>query len=94
VSDIRKALRQLEEMNRKSAARHEHFNLVFAERAAETNRKLEDLKRLSESGERRLCVNKRTHRVRFEAETEDSVEIIIEPYEGAVSNERHTGQNH
>jgi hypothetical protein len=27
----------------------------------------------------RLRVNKRTHRVRFERETEDSVEVVIEP---------------
>jgi hypothetical protein len=27
----------------------------------------------------RLRVNKRTHRIRFEGETEDSVEVVIEP---------------
>ncbi|HEX8071070.1 MAG TPA: hypothetical protein VF546_14030 [Pyrinomonadaceae bacterium] len=47
---------------------------------------LKRLERLVEQMERdratrttRLRVNKRTHRIRFEGETEDSVEVVIEP---------------
>jgi DNA-binding transcriptional MerR regulator len=78
VTDIRKALRQLEEMEKESAERHERFKRESAERGAEIDRKLEKLKKLSDSGERWLRVNKRTHRVRFINETEDEVTIVIE----------------
>ena len=67
MTDIKKALRQLQEMEKKSA-----------ERMAETGQNLEKLKRLADSGERRLHVNKRTHRVRFLNETEDEVTIVVE----------------
>jgi len=47
---------------------------------------MEELKRVVEQMQRdaatrttRFKVNKRTHRFRFEAETEDSVDVVIEP---------------
>jgi CRISPR/Cas system Type II protein with McrA/HNH and RuvC-like nuclease domain len=47
---------------------------------------LEELKRQGEQAARdratrttRLRINKRTHRIRFEHETEDAVEIVVEP---------------
>ena len=47
---------------------------------------LDELKRLTEqwakdeaTRTRRIHVNKRTHRIRFERETEESVEVVIEP---------------
>jgi hypothetical protein len=49
---------------------------------------IDRLKRLVDQMERdratqttRIRVNKRTHRIRFEDETEDSVEIVVEPKE-------------
>lgn len=78
VTDIKKALRQLQEMEKESAERHERFKRESAERGAEIDRKLEKLKKLSDSRERRLHVNKRTHRVRFISETEDEVTIVVE----------------
>jgi NTP pyrophosphatase (non-canonical NTP hydrolase) len=50
---------------------------------------LEELQRLQAQWERdqatrtrRIRVNKRTHRIRFEHETEETVEVIVEPREG------------
>ncbi|MFL6210534.1 MAG: hypothetical protein ACJ74W_16885 [Pyrinomonadaceae bacterium] len=47
---------------------------------------LDELKRITDQWAkddarrtRRLTVNKRTHRIRFEHETEDAVEIVVEP---------------
>ena len=52
--------------------------------AAKNKRLLEELRQLAGSisqpdAERRVVVNKRTHRIRFEDETEDQVTIVIEP---------------
>jgi hypothetical protein len=51
-----------------------------------TSHHIATLKKLVEQMERdaatqttRLRVNKRTHRIRFEGETEDCVEIVVEP---------------
>lgn len=41
--------------------------------------KLEELVDSLETGEMFFRVNKRTHRIRFEGETEESVTIVIEP---------------
>jgi len=41
---------------------------------AESERRLKDLK----SGTRRIHVDKKTHRIKFEGETEESVTIVIE----------------
>ncbi len=54
------------------------------EPAAKSKRLLEELKVLVRSlsqpeAERRVVVNKRTHRIRFEDETEEQVTIVIEP---------------
>lgn len=40
---------------------------------------LEQMRRDAATRTTRFKVNKGTHRIRFEAETEDSVEIVIEP---------------
>jgi hypothetical protein len=47
---------------------------------------LDELKRITDqwakddaTRTRRLTINKRTHRIRFEHETEDAVEIVVEP---------------
>ncbi len=55
--------------------------------AAKSKRLLEELKQVARSisqpdAERRITVNKRTHRIRFEDETEDQVTIVIEPKGG------------
>ncbi len=52
--------------------------------AAKSKRLLEELKGLARSlshpdAERRMTVNKHTHRIRFEDETEEQVTIVIEP---------------
>lgn len=51
---------------------------------------LEELKRYAEQMKRdaatrttRVRVNKRTHRIRFENETEEQVEVVVEPLEAA-----------
>ncbi|PYS76536.1 MAG: hypothetical protein DMF67_17370 [Acidobacteria bacterium] len=45
----------------------------------ELKRSVEQMERDSRTRTTRFKVNKRTHRVRFEGETEDSVEVVIEP---------------
>jgi hypothetical protein len=35
-----------------------------------------------QAGTKRITVNKRTHRVKYENETEDSVDVVIEKKEG------------
>ena len=45
----------------------------------ELQRSVEQMERDSRTRTTRFKVNKRTHRVRFEGETEDSVEVVIEP---------------
>jgi hypothetical protein len=54
----------------------------------ENIRRLEELatrskKRLEEqqAGTRRITINKQTHRIKFENETEDSVDVVIEKKE-------------
>ena len=44
---------------------------------ASSERRLKEL-RSKEPDQRRIYVDKRTHRIRFEDETEDSVTIVIE----------------
>lgn len=41
----------------------------------------DEVKREYESVERRITVNKTTHRIRLENETESSVDVVIEPKE-------------
>ncbi len=49
----------------------------------ELNEQAEDLKRKNaDPPARRITVNKRTHRIRFEGETEDEVTIVVEKREG------------
>jgi len=52
--------------------------------AAKSKRLLEELKQLASSisqpdAERRITIDKRTQRIRYEDETEDQVTIVIEP---------------
>ncbi len=52
--------------------------------AAKSKRLLEELKQLASSisqpdAERRITIDKRRQRIRFEDETEDQVTIVIEP---------------
>lgn len=42
-------------------------------------KELQEVTHNLDSPDRRLTVNKRTHRIRFEGETEDQVTIVIEP---------------
>lgn len=78
MSDVGKALRQLEATNRDFAERHERFKKESAERGNEIDRKLENLKRLIDDGERRVRINKQTHHIRFADEMESAVTIVIE----------------
>ena len=53
--------------------------------AAENSRGLKDAREKQQSSEppvKRITVNKRTHRVKFENETESEVTIVIEEKEG------------
>ena len=45
----------------------------------ELERSVEQSKKDAATRTTRLRVNKKTHRVKFENETEDSVEVVIEP---------------
>jgi hypothetical protein len=45
----------------------------------ELQRSVEQMERDRRTRTTRFKVNKRTHLVRFEGETEDSVEVVIEP---------------
>jgi hypothetical protein len=47
--------------------------------AAESERKLRQMQADARTRTTRLRVNKRTHRIRFERETEETVEVVIEP---------------
>jgi hypothetical protein len=45
----------------------------------ELERSVDQAKKDAATRTTRLRVNKKTHRIRFENETEDSVEVVIEP---------------
>jgi small-conductance mechanosensitive channel len=86
---IEKVLRKLEdfgEPQRKSNAEwREKMHRLNAERqraAAEADRALKRLQENLDGAPREITVNKRTHRIRLEGETEDEVTIIIEKKDG------------
>lgn len=88
MSELAETLSRLKELQRESAARWAQARQERATRGAELDRKLAELKELVAQRERdtvtqtiRLRVNKRTQRIRFEHETEESVEVVIEPKE-------------
>lgn len=80
MSDLDDALRQLREAESESREKFERFRKESAERQAEIDRALARLKEMQDGREnsRTIRVNKRTHRIRFENETENEVSIVIE----------------
>ncbi len=71
MSDFDEALRRLEELRARSERR-----------AQESRRRLADMERERRERVTIIRVDKRTHRVRFEGETEDEVAIVVEPKGG------------
>lgn len=93
MSDIEESIRQLEALKSKSDQQIRESQ----DAGNKANEAIEKLKRTVDeaikSGDqfRRLTVNKRTHRIRFENETESEVTIVVEKKE---DNEHHFRQNH
>lgn len=62
--------------------RMEETEKLLNDLLAEQEKESEEIKKLGLfGGSRRIAVNKTTHRIRFEGETEDSVVIVVEPKE-------------
>lgn len=53
----------------------------------ELNRMVDQWAKDDATRTRRLTVNKRTHRIRFERETEDAVEVVIEPIDSTAKGD-------
>lgn len=52
---------------------------------------VEKMQRNAANRTTRFKLNKRTHRLRFKAENEDSVEIVVEPHEKENGRNEHRG---
>lgn len=77
MSAPEESLRQAEGAVRKLA----EANLKWGAELRESMRRLNETVDAALASERRIRVNKKTYRVRFEGETEEEVTIVIEPKE-------------